>query len=236
MAELQAAKTEREKREGPLVMGKRVAFMFATNSPQFQTFQDMLSRLGVKHHSLNVAGIDDCAKKWNWRCKFEAVYRRLEELARLPKQEQPEYFVMSDIGDVIINKLPVDDDIIAYGPMFDLLLGGSVSNSPDNYVFGLHDRAVNPGVVKHRYSMSAVFGTIEAGLRYYQETLRNDLSRDALLEEMVTKGGKVSPKAAMGLMHRQGPGFREEFDDQTEVKRMGARRRRLGACACLVPS
>jgi len=85
--------------------------------------------------------------------------------------------------------------------------------------------------------MSAVFGTIEAGLRYYQETLRNDLSRDALLEEMVgvhEAAGKTSidykrrggesgsaPTAGHGLIHRQGPGFRERFDDQTEVKRLG---------------
>ena len=70
---------------------------------------------------------------FSWRCKALGTYHKLRELMALPKHRRPTYFFMSDVSDVFLGRLPVDDDIVAHlsevygavGTDWDLLLGST---------------------------------------------------------------------------------------------------------------
>ena len=106
------------------------------------------------------------------------------------------------------NRLPIDSDIIGetravYGQGWDLLLGAAVADFPPDKDFSEFEGDISNWTRKHHQIQSHTFGTLQGGLRYLSEMLRQDV-------------GSVSEAWASN----ERLSYRKIFDDQLEWRRM----------------
>ena len=110
---LQAELKERQAR-GPVVMGQDIEFIVVSNNKTGirRSLLDMYDALGVPYTHIVVPA---CLVHWSWKCKVTALHKHFMEYERMPEErraQRPRYFAVTDLGDVLLNHLPVDQDIL----------------------------------------------------------------------------------------------------------------------------
>ena len=103
--------------KGPVVMGKDIQLIVVSNgNPNMQmTLTEMYDALGVEYTHIKVENTE-CVRRWSWKCKIVALHQHFQQLEATPAgegEQRPRYFFVSDVGDVLLNRLPVDEDILA---------------------------------------------------------------------------------------------------------------------------
>lgn len=176
------AALERRKKQGPVAMGHDIEFLFVSNGKpnMARTLLDMYDALGVRYTHI----IRKECKRWSWRCKVLALHDHFMAYKDRPtgpgSPPLPTYFAVTDLGDVLLAKLPVDGEIIAglheaYGDEWELLIGSAIRNHPANAVFARFEESVNPWSKTHHFGQSAVFGKLATAARYWAEMLKSDV-------------------------------------------------------------
>ena len=84
--------------------------------------------LGVTYHEIRVrkSTSGNCYRRFSWRCKIRETLHKLQELELSMSTGGAKYFFICDLGDVYLNRLPIDDDVIAsvvdaYGTDFGMI-------------------------------------------------------------------------------------------------------------------
>jgi len=152
----------------------------------FLAYQHAANRTGVCHNFCTRTDVGSWAEKC---ARKDSACIGCEQCRGTPAWEaqqkrKPRYFMVTDLDDVVLNRLPVDKDILdgmhrAYGTEWELLAGTTRANWPPQGNFGAFEKRVNPWSHFHNQGHSSVFGKYDTAARYWSETKRNEFSLTA---------------------------------------------------------